>query len=94
MNDLLDSLHGRRIFQRKGQKPQYQTPLRQDDPTPVGQNECEGKHPWRGEGALTPDGGTKLTIPSFLAKLDWRVKEGKRWPSHRYAKPYGNQERI
>lgn len=58
------------IFQTKGQKPRYHMPWRQDDPSRHGRM-CVRASP-HGAGRQTLKGGTKFTIPTFLAKLDYR----------------------
>lgn len=57
------------IFQRKGQKPRYHMPWRQDDPSRHGRM-CVRASPC-GEGRQTLMGETKFTIPTFLAELDY-----------------------
>lgn len=60
MNDLLDSLHHRTIFQRKGHSHGiYHMLLRQDDPGPEWQNACEDKTPQRADRHIKTDGGNQ-----------------------------------
>lgn len=64
MSDLLDSLHGR------AKSHSYTGLSDRMTQAPHGRMHVRTSPHGEGRGAPNPDSGIKLTIPSFLAKLD------------------------